>query len=229
MRFALRVARFLAPLALVFAASQLALWKAGEGRGLASVRTTERRALAEGEDTLFARALVAEQMRRYKALELRARRPRIAVLGSSTSMQLRDFHFGLGGDRAHGFADGGFYNAGGLVQHTGDFEPVAALLDEIGSVRVVVLALDPWWFNDGWAPSRSIEPLARTLATSDFDADWDARIRAYPALVEALARRGGAAKLRALVAADDRVEVASGRAVRAIGLAARGGVGFRGS
>jgi len=224
--FASRVARFAAPLALVFALTQAALWNVGESHGIERVLRSEREIVSRGDESLFGRALVAEEMRRYKARELVERRPRIVALGSSTTMQLRGFHFAI--ERARAF-DAGFYNAGGLMQHAGDLPELERLIEQIGSVRVIVLGLDPWWFNSGWAPARSIETIQQMLDRSPFDADSAARARAYPAAVEALAKRGGAARLARLFGAPGSLVASDGRTLVAIGLAAREGAGFRGS
>ena len=220
--FVRRVLVFLAPLLIVGLASQFALWRVGEAWSMRAVLAFEAAHRETGNSTLFARALVAEEMRRYKARQLASRAPQVAVLGSSTTMQLRDFHFGP-------YADA-FYNAGGLAQHPGDLRAIAGMFDRLGWPVFIGLGLDLWWFNAQWAPSARIVPLEQIESTSEFDADWAARLRAYPAAVARLAKRGAGAGWGGL--GGPRVEGTATSATSgalAIGLAAQRGGGFRGS
>lgn len=210
--FVHRVWLFLLPLLLIGALSQFALWRAGEAWSMRAVQEFENAERGANRETLFARAVVAEEMRRYKLGHLRARKPEVVVLGSSTAMQLRSFHFGP-------YADA-FYNAGGLVQHPGDLAYLADHFDRQGWPRFVALGLDLWWFNRGWRPSSKIAALERIEATSEFDADWAARMQAYPALLSLLAKPAALEMLGAPQAVEGAVPV---------GIAARGGTGFRGS
>lgn len=220
--FVRRVLVFLAPLLVVGLASQFALWRVGEAWSMRSVLAFEEAQRAVGSETLFARALVSEEMRRYKARHLAARTPQVVVLGSSTTMQIRDFHFGP-------YAKV-FYNAGGLVQHSGDLRAVAGMLDRNGWPAFIALGLDLWWFNGQWTPSRRIASLERIESMSEFDADWAARLQAYPATLSHLSKPGGVALLGELwgPSVPGQKTLATDGAA-AIGLAAQSGGGFRGS
>ena len=64
--FVRRVWLFLLPLLLVGALSQLALWSVGEAWSMRTVQEFENAERGANRETLFARAVVAEEMRRYK-------------------------------------------------------------------------------------------------------------------------------------------------------------------
>lgn len=175
----------------------------------------EREIVAGTSTTLFSRAIVPEEMQRYRILNLQARRPSILALGSSTSMQLRDFHFGPYANE--------FYNAGGLVQDIEQLDDAATVVADAGC-RTVIVGLDSWWFNPNWR-----SPLPGGLAVVTENLGWRQDLVALQQAHWRFAKlliRSPVPTLDALGRLGNFESPVAGE--RAYGLTARGGNGFRG-
>ena len=217
-RFAARGLAFGAAPALALGLALAWLHATSDAWPMARVLSHEERAVQRGEATLFQRALVAEEMRRYKYEAIRRRAPRIVALGSSTVMQWRARAFGPHADA--------FYNAGGLIQHTPQLAEFADALPALPGLRTLVVGLDLWWFNANWQPTTRFPTLDALRDAPGWRHDLRARLRALPRLAQALVDREDRARIAALVALpQDGIDGLVG--AHAIGLLARNGQGFR--
>lgn len=214
-RFALRILLFCVPVVSVLLAGQAVLYRLSDGWSMDAVVETEWRKRQSGEDTLFGRMLVAEEMRRYRLKNILRRRPKVLILGSSTVMQFRAQMFG--GHAAE------VYNAGGLTQQPEHLVQLVSVLEEAGVERVL-LGLDFWWFNSNWQTYRlpSIDAL---LTRSDAKQDMQARLYAFRSFGKTVAREGSRLRLATEIHAAG--EKPGG--YFPIGLLAQLGDGFRGS
>lgn len=88
------------------------------------------------------RQFLDQGLHRIKYLSLQQRKPRIVALGTSRVMQFRDVMFGQSGSM--------FYNAGGMIQNLDDLQQFVDKIQELPSIRVVILGIEYWWLNDRW-------------------------------------------------------------------------------
>jgi hypothetical protein len=220
-RFALRVALFLSPLVLAALALHAVLYASSEAWSMDRVLSHEARARERGQTTLFQRAFVAEEMRRYKLENALRRQPALLALGSSTAMELRGRAFGPHGSE--------FYNVGGLLQHPGQLTQIQQLVEALPELRLIVLAVDPWWFNDGWQPRNKFLSIEFMRETAAYTQDLRARLRAFSNLAERLFEPAGIPTIRALFTRWNRSEPEGLPGAFGIGLGSRTGSGFRGT
>lgn len=210
-RFLGRTCAFLLPVLAVLAAIYAPLYRSTEAWGMETVVARELERAQSGGETLFQRSVVLEEMRRHRLVNLLNRRPRIAVVGSSTSMQFRAAMFGPYAAR--------FYNAGGITNGVHQLAELSSALES--TPEILVLGIDLWWLNPAWQPPssdtlqqlrdtaaltldlRAVAPAMRGLVTNPRAMDW-------PALLEVPQAAGPLGLLP-------------------IGLGARAGDGFRGS
>src|SRR5574340_762986 len=150
--FAVGVARFWVPVALVLAVFESVLWLAGESWPLTWVVRCQQR----DPGVLFLRGSMGQAFQPYKLLAVQSRRPRVLVLGSSRVMEFRAEMFG---------ADS-FYNAGGMIQGVDDLHAFVRQVGRDRLPRVILLGVDLWWFNSNLhvAPSDMLSDPARSWA-----------------------------------------------------------------
>ena len=214
-RFALRLLVFCLPLIAVLLAVHGLLYGASEAWGMREVIDTEVELVERGEDSLFGRMIVAEEMPRYKLENIIRRKPKIVILGTSTVMQFRSQIFG--GERFD------VYNAGGIIQEPEHLRELAPVLRESG-VRSVLLGVDFWWFNKNWRRYRlpSLDVLRTRPAAKQ---DLQARLFALRSLTKMSLYSWN----RLTAALGAKAKGARPGGYIPIGLAAELGSGFRGS
>ncbi|MGB5812295.1 MAG: hypothetical protein WBG86_17285, partial [Polyangiales bacterium] len=168
-----------------------------------------------GQDTLFGRMLVAEEMRRYRLENIMRRRPSVLVVGTSTVMEFRGQVFGSQASES--------YNAGGVVQQIEHLLQLVPVLKE-AQVRSVLVGLDFWWFNENWQTYR-LPDIKELRTRAPFNQDLQARLHALRSLGSALTDSDS--KLADALERHYRGEEPDG--YFPIGLQAQLGAGFRGS
>lgn len=214
-RFALRLLAFCLPLIVLLGLGQLFLHRTSEGWSMDEVISTELQTLELGEDSLFGRMLVAEELRRYKLMNILRRNPKVLVLGTSTVMQFRGQMFGDDASEA--------YNAGGITQQPEHIRDLLPVLKTHG-VKSVLLGVDFWWFNKDWQTYRL--PSFEALRTRpEAKQDLQARLFALRSLSKTLFRHHD----RLMTAVRERRQGLRPGGYVPIGLAAQLGSGFRGS
>ena len=128
---------FALPLALLVGVPTAVLVASGE---LTSPRTVVDRQL-RGEKVVFGPAYT-NLVKPLKCQGTRRRQPEVIALGSSRVMQFRASSFA---------APQSFFNAGGAVNTLADLAPFLDCLPSDGRPRIVLVGLDPWFFNPRWA------------------------------------------------------------------------------
>lgn len=151
-RFARRALLWLLPVWLPVVAIEAALWITGETRPIAAVAA----AMQAKPDALFMRRYFDQGLYRFKDRLIQEREPTVLAVGTSRIMQFREPMFGDAGAR--------FVNAGGMTQHLRDLEALAERLPDLRTVRAILLAVEPWWFNAEWAAIEERGP--KSYATS---------------------------------------------------------------
>lgn len=193
-----RLGLFWAPVLLVAGVFEFAMWRSGETWPLEKVLARQK---ASPSSSVFMREYMPQDQAAYKLLLLSERKPRVMVLSSSRGMQLRAGMIGETNET--------FLNGGGLLNTVGDLEQFLATTPAERMPKVILLAVDLWWFNEKWPGA------ART-----FDADGAFNWRAHLAAARKVLLRP--ALLRSLLTAPGAAE--TGR----IGISAgRTGSGFR--
>lgn len=169
LRFWRRAAAFWAPLLLLLAALEAALWMRGDTWTLDRVIAAQ----AAAPDVLFLRRFIGQDFYGYKMANVASRRPEILAVGSSRVMAFRREMFGEAGPR--------FYNAGGAVQNLPDLRTFARILPESSRPRLIVLGIDMWWLNPSW---REVEGLSAG-ASSDAARNWAGHLTAVRTIASA--------------------------------------------
>lgn len=213
--FLKRLVLFCLPLAVVLLPPQVALFRVGENWSMARVNAVELERVEAGQETLHQRAYVPENPRWYKFFHLRERAPVIAAVGSSTSMQFRAYAF-------PGYEDK-FYNAGGLTNAAVELDELADWLENVESPpEVLLLGVDPWWFNPQWGGpgNTTLEQLEKQGSFSIAAVSAVLSYREF--LKRAVAKRG-----RGLF--DSKCSTPEQEDAYMIGVKACDGSGFRGS
>ena len=134
-----RLALFWLAVILPFAGLEYLFWHSGETWPLHKVARQQQ---AGGRGSVFMREFLPQDQAAYKFLLLSERRPRVIVLSSSRGMQIRA---GMIGE-----TERTFLNGGGIVNTLGDLESFVDSTPAERLPKVVLLAVDLWWFNEGW-------------------------------------------------------------------------------
>ena len=153
-RFCQHTGVFFAPLLVLCASFECAVWRTGESWPLARVVDTQ---LSLGTTpSLYGRMLFSQQFNVYKYYMIKRTRPKIVVQGTSRVMQIRDFMF-------HPL-EKWFYNAGGMIQSPQDVASYAARIGsgDLPKPEVLIFGVDPWWVkegntHEGWLDSQSLQ------------------------------------------------------------------------
>ncbi len=153
-RFWQRAGVFFAPLLVLFAFFEFAIWRTGEAWPLAWVVDTQ---LSLGTTpSLYGRMLFSQQFNVYKYAMIKRTRPKIVMHGTSRVMQIRDFMF-------HPLEQW-FYNAGGMIQSPQDVVTYAERIrsGDLPRPEVLIFGVDPWWVKEGnthggWLDSQSLQ------------------------------------------------------------------------
>jgi len=192
-RLWLRMALFSVPVVLIAGLVEFALWRSGDTWPIAAVAARQQHTPA-----VFLRELMPQDLHGYKLARLALQRPRVLVLGSSRSSQMRAAM--LGETRQT------FFNGSGMVDAVSDLDGLCA-----GGAQpaVALLAVDLWWFND------SLPPVDRKAA-GDGAVNWRAHVAAGRKLLMRPALLGD---MLAAPSADDSDRIGIG--------ARRTGSGFR--
>jgi len=174
-----RAGLFALPLVLVAALLEWTLWRSGESWPLSRVA-----AMQQAEAAIFLRELMPQDVQLYKLERLALSRPRVLVVGSSRTMQLRAAMLGE--------TTATFFNAGGTIDTLGD---LGRVLGAVQRPEVIVLGVDSWWFS-----------TSSTAAERDPGRDGALDWRAHVAAGRRLLQRPGqlADLLRGPSAADTR-------------------------
>jgi hypothetical protein len=198
---------------------QVFLYPSGENWAIAEVIDTQHSLMREGQESLFKRMFVAEDLRRYKLHALLSKEPVILALGSSTVMQFRGKLFS--DDPNY------FYNAGGLIHEASQLEEALPILESQPSIKLMIVGLDLWWFNEN-RQIREMSTLQDMRDGPSWIADWQARLYAYRPVAGMLVDWS---KLQEALAALWPLfdNVSTFYEYRTIGLMARKGSGWRGS
>jgi hypothetical protein len=139
MGFWIRLLLYIAPFALGFLGVTGFLIYAGESMPLGMVLEQQ----AGDTPTLF-RYRYGNRDQQYKIMATNRRGPEVLAIGSSRILQFRDRFFNRAPER--------FYNAAAPAWTLDQIERVLQDIDEAALPRVLILALDPPWFNDAYAP-----------------------------------------------------------------------------
>jgi hypothetical protein len=153
-RFCQHAGVFFAPLLVLGACFEFAVWRTGESWPLARVVDTQ---LSLGTTpSLYGRLLFSQQFNVYKYHMIKRTHPKIIMHGTSRVMQIRDFMF-------HPLEQW-FYNAGGMLQSPHDVASYAASIrsGDLPKPEVLIFGVDPWWVkegnaHEGWLDSQSLQ------------------------------------------------------------------------
>jgi hypothetical protein len=137
-KFWLRLLLFWAAVAIPLAGVEFLFWHSGETWPLEKVAQSQQ----AGPNRIFMREFLPQDQAAFKLLLLSGRQPRVMVLSSSRGMQIRA---GMTGENERTFLNGG-----GLVNTLGDLESFVETTPAERLPKAVLLAVDLWWFNDGW-------------------------------------------------------------------------------
>jgi hypothetical protein len=139
-----RLALFWVPVGLALAAHEALLWRTGETWPIGRVLAAQERDRA----AVFMRGFVDQSIDAYKWEAFLRRRPAVIALGSSRVMHLRGGMFGVDAPA--------FYNLGGILSSVHNLSEFSELLPATHTPRVILLGVDPWWFNAARPPAEEI-------------------------------------------------------------------------
>lgn len=141
---------------LLLLAGEVVLQTSGEVWPLPRVTAYQR----AHPDSLFLRS-VDQLFYAYKYRRILESRPSVLIAGSSRTMKFRAPMFG---DRANSF-----YNAGGILNSLRDLHDFSVTLPSSVTPAVLLIGLDPWWFNERVAPAFSFADEISKGAGFSFD------------------------------------------------------------
>ena len=137
------LALFLLPVALLYGLFAAVLVSTRELAGMEEIVA----ATLDGSLTLYGTSH-HENFATYKLRVTSALAPRLLVLGTSRSMQLR----------GEFFSEKSFYNAGGAVRNMADYEDFLRRLPEEALPETLLVVLDQNMFNTNWRQSSPTAP-----------------------------------------------------------------------
>lgn len=137
-RFWAKLLAFLLPFAAGFCALTGLMIYLGESMPLSWVIAQQ-----QNTDVLY-RPKYGNRDQQFKALSVNVRRPEVLALGSSRILQFRAGFFNLRPDA--------FYNAAAPAWTLPQISNLLYSLDREALPRVLILAIDPPWFNDNYEP-----------------------------------------------------------------------------
>lgn len=137
LQFWLKLALFLLPFAAVFLLLTGMLVYVGESMPLGMVA-----ALQQQRDDVLYRPQYGNRDQQFKALSVNLRRPEVLALGSSRILQFRAAFFDKNPDA--------FYNAAAPAWRLPQVSRLLHSITPDAMPRVLILAIDPPWFNDAY-------------------------------------------------------------------------------
>jgi hypothetical protein len=146
LRFWAKLIAFLLPFALAFCALTGLMLYLGESMPLSWIVAQQRTA-----DVLY-RPKYGNRDQQFKALSVNTRRPEVLALGSSRILQFRAGFFNLNPDA--------FYNAAAPAWTLSQVSNLLYSLDTQALPRVMILAIDPPWFNDAYEADEFPAPVS---------------------------------------------------------------------
>lgn len=147
------LALFLLPVALLYGLFAAVLTSTRELAGMEEIVA----ATLDGSLVLYGTSH-HENFAAYKLRVTGALAPRLLVLGTSRSMQLR----------GEFFSEKSFYNAGGAVRNMADYEDFLRRLPEEALPQTLLLVLDQNMFNTNWRQSSPADPQGYGDLEMDF-------------------------------------------------------------
>ena len=167
-----RLALFWAPVVLLTAGVEFLLWHTGETWPLSKVTAEQA-----SHGALFMREYLPQDQAAYKLQLLSEHQPRVMVLSSSRGMQIRAAMLGE--------TERTFLNGGGIANTLGDFENFIDATPAEKLPKVILLAVDLWWFNEGWpGAARQLDPDGAYLWRAHLSAAR--KLMAQPSLMKSL-------------------------------------------
>lgn len=137
-KFIWRIFCFLTPCLLLIGIIEFGLWRTEE---ILPISLVVKRQQNTEEETIFRRQYFSDQFNVYKLANIKYRQPKILVIGSSRTMQFRDFMFTP--------FEKDFYTGGGMIQGVGDLQEFMLRIEqkEIVLPKVLIIGVDPWWIK----------------------------------------------------------------------------------
>jgi hypothetical protein len=145
-RFWAKLLAFLLPFALAFCALTGIMIYLGESMPLSWVVAQQQAA-----DVLY-RPKYGNRDQQFKALSVNMRRPEVLALGSSRILQFRAGFFNRKPDA--------FYNAAAPAWTLPQVSKLFYSLDQEALPRILILAIDPPWFNDAYEADEFSAPVS---------------------------------------------------------------------
>ena len=136
-KFLLKTFIFVLPYAILFAFLGKVLFSSGELDSIEKIIDFQ----IANKSVLYGPAYTVS-CPTYKLKSIIKRKPEIIALGSSRVMQFRDKFFTLSPDK--------FYNAGRGANKIKDFKDFLEKIPEEKLPKVVIMGLDPYFFNSNW-------------------------------------------------------------------------------
>ncbi len=145
--FSVRVSVFFLPLFVLIGLFEFSLFRTGESWPVALVAFKQMGM----KEFLYGRKYISHNFFYYKRQVLKNKHADIVVLGSSRVMQVRDFMFNP--------LEHVVYNYGGLVRNVYEFKSYCEYITtgKNHKPKVVILGIDPWWFNKMRSPKNRFE------------------------------------------------------------------------